>query len=162
MARSKRMRELDVVAAAKALVAYENPDAFIGLYEDLCRAVDHLVNDLSDPDRITGSIAKDAMETSAKAGLSPARRGSLRWDIIDALAYTRLFSVMPWLAGATKDELMDHLNRSHQSVSSAINDLMNGGWIEATGQTRSKNPRFPQTVWRITQAGFEAYNERFS
>ncbi len=92
---------------------------------------------------------------AAGPDLTPIRRKSHRWNIVTVLAEQRTFA--PAKIGGTKDELGKVLGLPHQTVSAAINALVQGGWLADSGYHRGGNARFPQAVWYLTNAGYDRY-----
>ena len=158
MARSRQMLAMQIAEAAVELIECDasDPQCFYPAYD----ALGHLVDEwkrlkLGDPDRITGNASASTTDASKAAALKNIQRGSLRWKTMEALARQRVFSNGH---GATVRELVTLLNRPHQTVSSAVNDLMNGGWLKVSPRPE----RGGQTVWAISDEGYLAYQERIA
>lgn len=93
------------------------------------------------------AIDSNPRDTSIGAKFAAApKRGSLRRKIVLALG-----SVNPAQGGMTCDEMEMHLRGAHTSVSSAMNSLMIGGWIEDSGRRRKTRSGTEAIVWRLTQ-----------
>jgi hypothetical protein len=59
-------------------------------------------------------------------------------------------------AGATDDDLERHLQKPHQTVSSARNFLVAEGWLEDSGRTRMTRSGRAATVWVVATAAADA------
>jgi len=55
--------------------------------------------------------------------------------------------------GYTVDELVQLIQRPHQSVSARVNELRDNGWLEDSGDTRPTRSRQDAVVWRLTARG---------
>lgn len=108
---------------------------------------------------LTGSGARwveGSPETSRDAALlaNPAQ-GSARRAIVALCAHAQ-----PPENGYTDAQLERRLNRTHQTVSSARNWLVNAGWLQDSGR------RFPTpsgrmaVVWELTSAAHRRLHER--
>lgn len=107
---------------------------------------------------LTGSGARwveGSPETSKEAAaLANPVQGSVRRAIVALCAHTR-----PPEAGFTDAQLERRLNRTHQTVSSARNWLVNAGWLQDSGR------RFPTpsgrmaVVWELTSAAHRQLTE---
>lgn len=137
MARSRQMLATEM---AEAVVAFtecgpDDQQCFYDRFDDLVRLAGEWKRlKLGDVDRAQGNYSNSGTGASKAAALKDVKRGSLRWEILKAFLDSEL--------GLTKGELMNRVGRPHQTVTSAINDLMNGGWIRASGQEVDG-----QTVW---------------
>lgn len=100
-------------------------------------------------------LLADAPAPAELGSLTPIKRKSHRWNIVTVLAEQRTFA--PAKIGGTKDELGKLLSLPHQTVSAAINALVQGGWLADSGYHRGGNARFPQAVWYLTNAGYDRY-----
>lgn len=111
-----------------------------------------------DAAELTGSGARwveGSPETSKDAAaLANPAQGSVRRAIVALCAHTR-----PPEAGFTDAQLERRLNRTHQTVSSARNWLVNAGWLQDSGR------RFPTpsgrmaVVWELTAAAHRQLTE---
>lgn len=144
MSRTRQRLALDITETAVALVDCsqiqdddENSKCFYQAYDSLVRLVGQWkalpLGDISHED---GAFSANGTAASIAAAFRNVKRGSLRWQCADYIYAAQ---------GATIKELIRHTGRPHQSVSSAVNTLMNNGWVRAGEETRDR-----QTVWRIT------------
>lgn len=146
---NRRRREMAVINAAlewhrtfqydvawdvdARLRASETLHHAVGEYEELpMRPVDRAV---------TGT-----RDTSAEAAASLANIAG------DAL---KVFDTIFLGGGLTCDQVEVKLNRSHQSISARVNDLMSKGWIMDSGLRRLTRSGRKATVWRPTPAALE-------
>lgn len=83
--------------------------------------------------RFDGDRPAVASDTSiAAAKTRPLLAGSLRRRVVEAIvAHHKLYG-----SGLTTDQLEARFKRSHQSVSSAVNDMMTKGWIKDSKERR--------------------------
>jgi hypothetical protein len=76
------------------------------------------------------AVASDTSIAAAKT--RPLLAGSLRRRVVEAVvAQWKLYQ-----SGLTTDQLEGRFRRSHQSVSSAVNDMMTKGWLKDSGERR--------------------------
>lgn len=133
-----------------------NPTAEYGARDVLADCVDAL--EAYAAAELTGSGARwvhGSPETSRDAAaLANPVQGSVRRAIVALCAHTR-----PPEAGFTDAQLERRLNRTHQTVSSARNWLVNAGWLQDSGR------RFPTpsgrmaVVWELTSAAHRQLTE---
>jgi hypothetical protein len=126
---------------------------------ELARAVKAL--DEYEAANITGAGARwvegSPATSRAAAGLAAPVQGSTRHEIVGLLATVPL-SAQP---GYTDDQLERRLNKSHQTISSARNWLVEAGWCRDSGQRRlTMRGRRAAVVWELTPAGHAALQER--
>lgn len=102
-------------------------------------------------------------ETSAEAheSVKPILRD------LQAKVFTALmrYSVRPGpdgepLGGATDDELEAYLQIRHQTLSARRRELVQKGYIEASGKRRKTRSGRSATVWRATPMGMAYYHGR--
>lgn len=137
MARSRQMLATEM---AEAVVAFtecgpDDQQCFYDRFDDLVRLAGEWKRlKLGDVDRAQGNYSNSGTGASKAAALKDVKRGSLRWKILGLMCAMH--------ADYTVAELVKAFGRPHQTISSAVNDLMNGGWLKASGEERSA-----QTVW---------------
>lgn len=113
----------------------EDQECFYRTYDNLSKLVAEMRRlKLGDVDRVEGNFSHGGTDASKAAALKDVKRGSLRWKILGLMCAMH--------ADYTVAELVKAFGRPHQTISSAVNDLMNGGWIKASG-----DERLGQTVW---------------
>lgn len=116
---------------------------------DLCLQVNALKSaGVSSIDEPSTKIDSNPRDTSVAAKFAAApKAGSLRRRIVLSLA-----AANSALGGQTCDELETYLRRPHTSVSSAVNALMEGGWIVDSGRRRDTRNKTEAIVWALTPA----------
>lgn len=97
--------------------------------------------ELSNPDnKQLGPFAKDS-ETSRRAAIDAyPRQGSQRWKILKALVISPL----------TRYEIMQQTGLLENSVRPRVVELIEGGWIEETDQTRPTGSKSKAVVLALT------------
>lgn len=92
-------------------------------------------------------VRRDARPTSEEAALRAMPRSSTRrFMVLEAI-------VAAGEAGRTDDELIVELGLPHQSVGPRRLELVEGGWIEDSGQRRRTRTGADAIVWVLTEAG---------
>lgn len=141
--RKKRVElEQDVIIAARTLTSSSGWGS-----GDLKAAVKAL--DKFEAAELTGAGAKytAGSDTSqAAAGLAVPVQYSARQQIIKLLAHLGEL-------GLTDDQMETRLRRSHQTVSSARNWLVEAGWVRDSGQRRKTRSGRMAVVWMLTDTG---------
>ncbi len=92
-------------------------------------------------------IDSNPRDTSIEAMFKAApRAGSLRRAIVELI-----WSAVRLQGGHTSDELEHRLKRPHTSVSSAVNALLQAGWVRDSGKRRpTRTTRTSAVVWELT------------
>lgn len=80
-------------------------------------------------------------------------RSRTRRDVVVQLLLTRR---QPWAVGLSCQILEGRLRAEHTTVSSAVNWLLNHGWIEDSGNRKKNRSGRPAIVWQLTPAAIEA------
>jgi len=92
-------------------------------------------------------IRRDAKPTSRDAGLQAMPRSATRrYCVLEAIA-------IAGERGRTDDELIVQLGVPHQSVGPRRLELVEGGWIEDSGQRRRTRTGADAIVWVLTEGG---------
>jgi hypothetical protein len=81
----------------------------------------------------------------------PAKEGVRRAIIVTLVAHWRRFHT-----GMTIAELKGRLRKEHSTVSSALNYVMNAGWVADSGDTRLTQHGKPAIVWVPTEKAIQA------
>ena len=104
-------------------------------------ATTYAAEQLSNPDeKHLGPFAKDS-ETSRRAAIDAyPRQGSQRWKILKALVVSPL----------TRYEIMQQTGLLENSVRPRVVELIEGGWIEETDQTRPTGSKSKAVVLALT------------
>jgi hypothetical protein len=95
------------------------------------------------------AVARDTSITAAMK--QPSAAGSLRRQVVQAV-------VSNWSlhrTGMTTDELEARFRRTHQSVSSAVNDMESKGWLRDGKTRRATRSKSPAIVWEPTEIAIE-------
>lgn len=107
------------------------------------------------PDDITnapGRWVEGSPETSQAAALTNPRLGTVRRRIVDE------FRIVANVAGPglTIDEVEARLRGAHTTISSAINHLVQTGWLQDSGFVRLTKSKRDAVIWELTPAGRNA------
>lgn len=137
------------LAAKWAGVVFQPGDA-LGDALDAYREWNRLRLDLGAPG---GAAPRFTSINAAHANL-PAKESLRRNIILCVVARYEQFHT-----GMTVAELKAQLRKEHSSVSSAINGLMERGWLKDSGQTRLTQHRQPAIVWEPTQMAIDKVRE---
>lgn len=124
---------------------------------DLSLAVEEYETHLLTIDGRGARWAEGSATSREAARLAWPLQSSCRQAIIALMANVGALAA----PGYTDRQLEQRLSRSHQTVSSARNWLVEAGWLEDSGIRRTTNGR-PATVWQLTARGRAALTERTS
>lgn len=94
--------------------------------------------------RITRTGAGHSLTAQQAGEAALYRSGTLRREMYDALSVRGLH-------GFTDDELEQHFQKSHQTISSARNTLSSDGHIADSGERRPTRTGNEATVWVLTK-----------
>lgn len=154
-----KQAEAAVIRAARHLADTRrhtnHPLALSDRMSAVCDAVMHLdAVQLSTDMTTEGAVGNNAPDTSKNAArvITPTT-GVIRHAVLNEL---RLFQGTDMI-GLTCDQLEQRLRRPHTSVSSAVNWLMENGWIEDSGYRRNTRADRPAIIWRLTPAATDHY-----
>jgi DNA-binding HxlR family transcriptional regulator len=129
---------IDAARAVNGNVDYVSGDMeMVNLYEALV-ALDKL-RETEKPraSAIAPPTSHDAAAWAAKTQKSWHRR------------ILRLLFAKP-VNGATVDELERHFQASHQTMSPRVNELVNAGWLEDSGERRETRSGTEAIAWKLT------------
>jgi hypothetical protein len=65
-----------------------------------------------------------------------------------------------WPDGATDWEATDATGILRSSIQPTRNSLINAGWVEDSGRTRTEKTGRPAAVWRLTEIGHTEWQRR--
>jgi hypothetical protein len=93
----------------------------------------------------------------ASAQLSKVTQGSARMEIVGQLARVSPLAGI----GYTDEQLERRLGKSHQTVSSARNWLVQAGWVRDSGERRiNAGSKRPAAVWTLTEAAWRELRQQ--
>jgi hypothetical protein len=153
---AREWRGLDEVTTHIASLeeALDYADAFYARFGDAVDALNEF-----EAAELTGAGARwvnGSPETSrGAAGLAVPVQGSARHQIIGALAHVARMSE----PGYTDAQMEHLLRRSHQTVSSARNWLVEAGWVIDSGKRRMTPSHRAAVVWKLSDAGWHKLKE---
>lgn len=124
-------------------------ERFIDALQDVNGCFLALRNQQSRLDVPGGAAHRFTSINAANANL-PAKESLRRNIVVCVVAQWEQFHT-----GMTVAELKGRLRKEHSSVSSAINGLMNRGWIKDSGETRLTQHGQPAIVWVPTDLAIE-------
>lgn len=156
---AKRRRDVlrdEVISAARRAAAMTSYSDLMMLRNAFDAWDAELVGIIDTP----GSWVEGSPETSRNAAMSIiSTTGSVRRRVVDELFILRSFigegPDSDALSGLTCDDLEHRLHRSHQTVSSAVNWLMNAGWIKDSGSVRTTRSGRDAVIWTLSSAAAE-------
>ena len=115
---------------------------------DLARAVSALDEYLDE--HLDSRGAHNNQQTSIDAAMNPPMLGSVRRRIIDEIRACHTLGSFAVEEGLTDDQLERRLHRSHTTVSSARNWLVNAGWLTDSRFRRNTPTGREAIVWTLT------------
>jgi len=118
---------------------------------DCRKELRQVISELDELDSLDERAAFAPGSATSEAAAWPIR-GSVRRRILDEC---RSIGLHPHLGGLTDDELERRLGRSHTTVSSARNYLVNAGWLMDSGKVRQTRQKRDATVWTLTPAAIQ-------
>lgn len=147
----------DVIAAARRWDECLTDADHECVDEDLHLAVDALNDYLRPIVDTPGEYVEGSPETARNAAFEAQPfTGKLRREIVDTVYSVQFFDSK----GLTCEEIEHRLHGTHQTVSSAVNALMNLGWLVDSGFRRRNKSKRPAVVWHLTPAALAEMRSR--